>query len=142
MKTCFKPLPILLLFCGMASEVRAGHLIYIVAGQAKTFNAATISGSLTPANVKTTLIGKAAPRAGELMISLAPAGHAVGMVKFHVFERTPKPMNLQVLAFHGETPIATEDLCGRLDTDAWVALPAETSRAEIAKLVPADKECP
>lgn len=106
----------------------------------KTF---AVSGktTLTPGPPRQSPIGSDPTGAGEITIGLAPPGGAVGVAKLHVFERTAVAVGFTATAFQGPDAIATAKVCGRLDMDAWVGLPAETTSIRVFAFVPVKGAC-
>jgi len=148
MKMCgptFSRAPVILasvFTASLFSPVKAADIIEIASGQQKTFGLTFSGETLRPVHIRSSPIGHGNAREGKMTIGLAPAGHAVQMAKLHTFEQLKTAVNFQVVAFHGSTAVATEEFCGRLDMDAWAALPAATSRVEISRFVEAKAECP
>jgi len=86
-------------------------------------------------------IGPDITGAGEITISLAPAGGAAGVAKLHVFERSAVPIGFTATAWQGQKVIAVAKLCGHLELDSWIALPAETTRVDVTDFVTVKDGC-
>ena len=130
---------VLLLAGGRAGAAADRGTSYAVRrGFAKTFVLSGAPSKLQPVRVRGSRIEPADAKPGEITVGLAPAGGAVGVTKLHVFERTKRSMSFSVVAMRGAKRLATEKVCGHLDLDTWISLPAETTTAVIGGFVEDD----
>ena len=123
-----------------ARAAQAEPTIEIQAMFQKTF---AVSGetTLTLGPPRQSPLGSDPTGAGEITIGLAPPGGAVGVAKLHVFERTAVAVGFTATAFQGADAIATAQVSGCLDMDAWVTLPAETTSIRVFAFVPVKDHC-
>ncbi|QND53115.1 hypothetical protein HB779_15300 [Phyllobacterium sp. 628] len=144
MRTLFKLFIAIGLFATATSvPVQAAPVethVEISTGFQKTF---AVSGktSLTLGPARRSRIGPDATGPGEITVSLAPPGGAVGIAKLHVFERTAVPVGFTATAFRGKESIATVKVNGCLNLDAWVTLPVETTRVRLSDFKPIENVC-
>ena len=109
----------------------------------KTIFAVTRAGGsalkLTPARLSAP--ADALPKPGEISLSLSTT-YAVGAPKLHVYNQYAKAIRFTFTAMRGGTVLASDSLCGHLDTDSWTVLPPKTSRVVVSHVVALDGDCP
>ena len=115
---------------GMTLSVRRGF--------ANTFMLTGSLSKLRPVRVRSSRIGPADAKPGEITVGLAPAGGAVGVAKLHVFEKTTRSVSFSVVAMRGGKRLASEKVCGYQDLDTWISLPAKSTTAVISHFVKSD----
>lgn len=80
------------------------------------------------------------PRPGELVVSISTT-HAVGLPKLHVFNRRARPVAFRIAAMKHGRPLDASELCGRVETDSWIVLPAATTAVRLSRFVEAGATC-
>lgn len=83
----------------------------------------------------------ALPKPGEISLSLSTT-QAVGAPKLHIYNQYAKAIVLTFAAMRGGTVLASDRLCGHLDTDSWTVLPSKTSRVVVSHAVALEGDCP
>ena len=111
----------------------------VASGTALTF---TLTGAPPkPGLVRRRPIGASEPADGEITISLAPAGNAVRVAKLHVYERSHATIAFEATAMRGTKVLATQIVCGHLETDSWVTFPATTEAVALSGFAMTEKSC-
>ena len=127
-----------------AAQTSAGErAISVQSGYQQTFTLTpSNSPMLTPGPARRSPIGPTEPKEGEIIIGLAPAGHAVSVAKLHAEARLPTAVTFEAIAMDGAKQIATELGTACLDgIDSWITFPAGTRIVVVSHFVEAKGAC-
>ena len=134
-------LVLLCLFCTASITTASADDLTIRNGFAKTFALGASPGSALTAGLARGGPGSAMPRQGEITVTLSTT-HAVGAPKLHVYNRFGKAIRFEAAATKSSKPLGTSLLCGHVDTDSWIVLPAATTDARLSHFTEVATGCP